>query len=364
MRHHEQILGREKLRVIEYPGDVPLEENFDWALNSSVMPTARNQGGCGSCWAFATVSAIESSVAITTGLDVGSFRVSEQQLVDCAPNPNNCGGTGGCKGSTQGLGLDYFAKNGFDILGDGQNDAADAYKQSNGKCVSNTTARPGILPEWAMIANNDLESLMFAISTYGPVTVAVDAGAFQGYNGGIIEYDNCGTDLDHAVLAVGYGCDEQNEAGEFDKCWIKIRNSWGADWGECADHTKGTNCGSHEKGYVRVHRLSLKENARRANEECGMDLSTKDGLGCTGENEDIRPRNTMVCGTCGLLYKPVVPIGARLDDATMASLQARKQAPVARSEEEDPIEANCRKKGMVVDVATCNALGCKCKKPS
>jgi cathepsin L len=353
------VLGREDLHVIEYPGDVPLEENFDWALNSSVMPAARNQGGCGSCWAFATVGAIESSVAITTGLDVRSFRVSEQQLVDCAPNPNNCGGTGGCQGSTQGLGLDYFMKNGFDLLGDGRDEATDAYTQSDGKCATNTTARPGILPKWGMIANNDLESLMFAISTYGPVAVAVDAGAFQGYNGGIVEH--CGTDLDHAVLAVGYGCDERTESGDWGKCWIKIRNSWGSDWGECADHT-ATECGPHEKGYIRLHRLSLKENARRANEECGMDISTKDGLGCMGENEDIRPRNTMVCGTCGVLYKPVVPMEARLTDAAIASVRSKatQQLP---GKEEDPIELNCRKQGMVVDVASCNALGCKCKSP-
>ena len=73
-----------------------LPESFDWRQDGKVSPV-KNQGGCGSCWAFSGVGAIEASLLMNNQ----SASLSEQFYVDCAPNPDNCGGTGGCSGSTQ-----------------------------------------------------------------------------------------------------------------------------------------------------------------------------------------------------------------------------------------------------------------------
>lgn len=343
--HHDQALGAKELEIIEIPVGYKLEENFEWGRD--VVGPARNQESCGSCWAFASAGAVESCVAINNpglkpagGADGGNIRVSEQQLLDCAPNPMQCGGTGGCGGSTQALAMQYYSQNGFDIMGDGENEAEDAYKGRDGKCASVSSPRPGSVGSWAQVANNDLESLMYTIKEFGPVTVAVDANAFGGYSSGILKYEEAGGILDHAVLATGYGCDTVKN-GEHTDCWIKIRNSWGPSWGECRDHTKGKRCNSSEKGFIRIERLSLKENAKNAPTRCQMDTRTEDGLGCKGKNGTATPRNTNVCGTAGVLYKPVVPL-----KCTVAGIQNVKSADTKSS-------LHCEK-------MTCNAKGCKC----
>jgi cathepsin L len=72
----------------------------------SVSTAVKDQGYCGSCWAFASTTVIESHVAISTGL---LYDLSVQQMTSCAPNPDSCGGTGGCAGATAELAFDYVA---------------------------------------------------------------------------------------------------------------------------------------------------------------------------------------------------------------------------------------------------------------
>ena len=79
--------------------DLPTE--IDWRTKGAVTPT-KNQGGCGSCWAFSATESVESAVFRATGhLPV----LAPQEFVDCIPNPNSCGGTGGCSGSTEEYGF-------------------------------------------------------------------------------------------------------------------------------------------------------------------------------------------------------------------------------------------------------------------
>ena len=80
-----------------------LPASVDWRTKGVVSPT-KNQGGCGSCWAFSATEVMESAVAIASGK---LLVLAPQQLVSCAPNPNDCGGTGGCQGSVQWLGFNY-----------------------------------------------------------------------------------------------------------------------------------------------------------------------------------------------------------------------------------------------------------------
>ena len=81
-----------------------LPTSVDWRTAGVVTPV-KNQGQCGSCWAFATTATVESHIALETGL---LFSLSPQQLVACAPNTDHCGGVGGCMGSIPELAYDYL----------------------------------------------------------------------------------------------------------------------------------------------------------------------------------------------------------------------------------------------------------------
>ena len=100
--------GRElcdHLREHHAPGLGDLPTAVDWRTKSpSVVTPPKNQGGCGSCWAFSATETLESAVAIATGK---LLTLSPQQIVSCTPNPDDCGGTGGCSGATQQLGFNY-----------------------------------------------------------------------------------------------------------------------------------------------------------------------------------------------------------------------------------------------------------------
>lgn len=87
-----------------------LPKSVDWRMQPSVTTAVKNQGGCGSCWAFAATAALESHIAIQTGK---LFDLSVQELVSCAPNPNACGGHGGCTGSTAELAYEFISQHGM-----------------------------------------------------------------------------------------------------------------------------------------------------------------------------------------------------------------------------------------------------------
>jgi len=360
--HAHEVAGAEAVKVrkiVERPDNYKHLENFDWAKDRRVIAPGRSQKSCGSCWAFATAGAVESCVAISNpddpalmpaGADgLGKLRISEQQLLDCAPNVNNCGGTGGCEGSTQALGLKYLAKHGFDVLGDGKDEDKDKYRASDGQCRVEDD-RPGKVTDWVQVQNNHLPSLMYAIKEIGPVTVAVDAGAFSDYSEGILAYEDAGPILDHAVLAVGFGCDKNETKGteiEYSQCWIKIRNSWGPNWGECRDHTKkGSDCPRNDRGFIRIARQSLKVDSMKADKQCMMNTKPADGLGCIGKDKHQTPPNIKVCGTGGVLYRPVVPRGCSVEGSFDASSNgpSEKAKCVAQSGK-----------------YTCTALGCVCE---
>ena len=82
-----------------------LPASVNWAKMPGVVSAVKNQGHCGSCWAFATTAVVESHVALATG---NLFSLSPQQLVACAPNDDHCGGYGGCMGSIPELAYDYL----------------------------------------------------------------------------------------------------------------------------------------------------------------------------------------------------------------------------------------------------------------
>jgi len=189
--------------------DIPT--SVDWTQKGVVTPV-KNQGQCGSCWAFSTTGSVESAHAIKTGKLIS---LSEQELVDCSHNGNQ-----GCNGGLMDYAFQWIIQNG------GLCSEADyPYHASDGTCKKSDCKSQFTISGYKDVPPNDQKSLTAAVAQQ-PVSVAVDAGGsnWQFYNGGVMS-GACGTALDHGVLAVGYGT-------ENGKQFYKVKNSWGANWGE------------------------------------------------------------------------------------------------------------------------------------
>jgi|LauGreDrversion4_2_1035121.scaffolds.fasta_scaffold290379_1 KDEL-tailed cysteine endopeptidase len=195
--------------------NVSIPSSIDWRTEGAVNPV-KDQGQCGSCWAFSAVGVLESRYKINKGT---LFSLSEQQLVDCATGSPYS--SEGCNGGEMTDGFDYAAAKGMMTESDYP---YKAYDQSCKYDSSKVTPVKGL--GHVMVSPNSANALKTAIAA-GPVSVAIEADTFvfQFYSGGILNSKNCGTDLDHGVVAVGYGVDATK--GEY----YIVRNSWGASWG-------------------------------------------------------------------------------------------------------------------------------------
>lgn len=185
-----------------------LPDSVDWRRDGFVLPI-KNQGRCGSCWAFSAVCSVEWIVALRTGQLTS---LSEQELVDCDNTMSK-----GCDGGYYHLAFDYIAKNG---ISSGQ---SYPYTGRVGQCTSKV--KVARIDGYKRILANNENALQLGVSSRViSVTIKSSSTEFKLYSSGIFT-GQCGNNYDHAVNIVGYG----SENG-FDY-WI-MRNSWSTYWGE------------------------------------------------------------------------------------------------------------------------------------
>lgn len=187
-------------------------DSLDWRSKGAVTGV-KDQGQCGSCWAFSATGSMEGAYEIKHSTLL-SF--SEQELVDCSGSYGN----DGCEGGLMDQAFEYVKDSGISAEDDYP------YTAQDGNCNTKAARTPLKLTGYVDVKVND-DSALAAAAMLGPVSVAIEAdqAVFQFYSGGILNDDSCGDQLDHGVLVVGYDTDAT--AGNY---WI-VKNSWGGDWG-------------------------------------------------------------------------------------------------------------------------------------
>lgn len=198
--------------TVDTSGDLP--EEVDWATKGAVS-SVKNQGQCGSCWAFSACGAMEGLDALQRNSTARSF--SPQQLVDCAGGQYE---NEGCNGGDMPNAMWYVTDHGITT------EEKYPYKgKDQKKCEYQEKMKAFQMPKCARVTPSITSELQHAVKNQ-PVAISVDAAGlgFQFYKSGVFS-GKCGIDLDHGILLTGYG----TEGG---KDYWKAKNSWGSSWGD------------------------------------------------------------------------------------------------------------------------------------
>jgi len=210
--------------------------SYDWR-NYGRVSAVKDQGSCGSCWAFSTVANLEGLYAATKGT-IKTF--SEQMLVDCDTSDS------GCNGGLMEYAFTWLKKNGGIMY-----DADYAYKGTKSTCKSNASKYADFkvtgykklgssYSTWSCVDEDEIKEFLYET---GPLAIALNADPLQTYSSGILDLTSTkcpSSGINHAVTLVGYGATSSMDY------WI-VKNSWGKSWGE--------------SGYFRI---------RRGNGTCGV----------------------------------------------------------------------------------------------
>ncbi|KAL2099335.1 hypothetical protein ACEWY4_005815 [Coilia grayii] len=229
-------------------GEPELPASWDWRDAGCVTPV-RNQGSCGSCWAFSTAGAVESHTCIKKKrLPI----LSVQQLLDCS-------GSYGNRGCLYG-----FASKTFDYLMNSEGIVTEKsypYEDQVSKCKYSGKIPDAIIggriSSYKQVMSEDELALQYAVKTQGPVSVAIDHShaSFKDYMSGVYYEPLCSThDSSHLMLVVGYGTENGRDY------WL-VKNSWDTTWGEKGyikmARNKGNNCGIATYAYYPIVKCEL-----------------------------------------------------------------------------------------------------------
>jgi len=207
---------QKKSRNIYRPNGKPTAQSVDWRDKGVVTPV-KDQQQCGSCWAFSAVASMEGQLALNTSKLVS---LSEQNLVDCSTEQGNQG----CNGGLMDLAFQYVIdNNGIDT------EESYPYEGFDDDCQYDPKSVGAHITSFTDIQSGSEKDLESAVTTIGPISVAIDAGhqSFQLYKSGVYNEAKCGSSersLNHGVTAVGYGTQNGKDY------WI-VKNSWGTTWG-------------------------------------------------------------------------------------------------------------------------------------
>jgi len=257
-----------------------LPDSVNW-VDEGAVTGVKNQGACGSCWAFSLTSQVESYNYLATGQLV---ELSTQQVTSCTPNTLSCGGTGGCRGSVTQLGFNYLQL--FGAVADADWPYVSGTTGDGGQCdydLNKMTPVVG-MAGYNSLTPNDEDAIMHHIAEVGPLAIAADASNWGSYQGGV--FDGCSFEenisINHGIQLVGYGT-EFGPLGTFDY-WL-VRNSWGESWGE--------------NGYIKLKRTN----------QCGVNQTPMDGTACVGGPGNDQQN---VCGMCGMYLDTTFPLGVHM----------------------------------------------------
>ncbi|XP_046662481.1 procathepsin L-like isoform X2 [Homalodisca vitripennis] len=195
--------------------NVKLPKNLDWRKKGAVTEV-KDQGFCGSCWAFSATGSLEGQHYLKTKKLVS---LSEQNLMDCSTAEENHG----CHGGLMDKAFTYVQKNkGIDT------EASYPYEGYNGTCRYNPKNKGATDNGYVDITSGSEKALQKAVATVGPISVAIDGDhiSFKHYKSGVYQNPDCSsTALNHGIVAVGYGSTKKGGA-----YWL-VKNSWSSNWG-------------------------------------------------------------------------------------------------------------------------------------